>query len=214
MYIGDLEQDLPPLWGAARVGRLDDTFRVESPRAIAMFSRARSRRILLELVARDHSLAELASATGLSLSLLHYHVNRMRALGLVEVTAVGERSGRAVKRYRAVARAFLVPSHLAANSGETALAHELRAGLERDRALQAEAGVTYFVDPDGKHRMTRSSGAPNPRSFEVWAALSLSRSQAEALARDVRSLFATYADAPASAAPRTIAYCAFTERTG
>jgi DNA-binding transcriptional ArsR family regulator len=193
---------------------LDETLKVNSRRAAAIFSRARSRRILLELVAKEQSLGELASATALSLSLLHYHVSRMRALGLVEVTAVGERSGRAVKRYRAVSRAFLVPSRLAADSGDTALARELQVGLERDRALQADAGVTYFVDRDGKHRMRRSYDDPNPRSFEVWAALSLSRSQAEALARDVRSLFARYANAPASASSPTIAYCAFTKRRG
>ena len=123
-----------------------------------------------------------------------------------------ERSGRAVKRYRAVARAFFVPSHLSTDAGGTALFRELQAGLERDRARRGDAGMTYFIDDDGKPRMARIDDGASPGGLELWTTLSLTARQAEALARDLKALFATYADAPARDAPRRLAYCAFTER--
>ena len=191
---------------------MNESLKIGSTQAAAAFEHPRSRRIVLELVANEQSLQQLARATGLSLSLLHYHVGRLRALGLIEIAREARRPGRPVKRYRAVARRFFVPASLAAHGAGEALARELRAALERDRVRRDHAGVDYFVDDAGAHRMRRVPGPSGHSAFEAWITLSLTPRDAKSLGDEIRALFARYADGGGGAARQTLAYCAFAER--
>jgi DNA-binding transcriptional ArsR family regulator len=189
-----------------------ETLRIVSRNAAAALNHARARQIVLELVANELSLQELANATGLSLSLLHYHVTRLRALGLVRIAKKDRRPGRSVNRYRAVARRFVVPAQLAKDSHGDALARELRAGLDRERATGNAAGVAYFVDATGVHRMRRLLSQGQNSAFEVWFRLFLSSHDGEQLANDIRALFTRYSQRRDARGRPVLAYCAFAAR--
>lgn len=189
-----------------------EMLKIDSRQAAAALEHPRSRQIVLEVVAEERSLQQLADATGLSLSLLHYHVTRLRRLGLVKITRKDRRAGRHVKRYRAMARRFLVPSRLATDAHADALARELRAGLETDRAACDETGVVYWIDAAGRHRMSRLPMERRSCAFEVWVTLFLTRRDAERLGRDIRSLLARYSRRPRRGARPVIAYSAFAPR--
>ena len=191
---------------------MHETLKIQSAPAAAALEHPTSRRILLELVAQERSLQELARATGLTLSLLHHHVGRLLALGLIEITREERRAGRPVKRYRAVARAFFVPASLGTHGAAAALARELRAGLDRERARRDDAGAAYFVDDAGAPRMRRVRGRGGQGAFEAWVTLSLTPADAENLGDEIRALFARYAHRGGGAARSILAYCAFAER--
>lgn len=189
-----------------------DTLTIRSQAAAAALEHPRVRQIVLEVVADERSLQDLADATGLSLSLLHYHVTRLRRLGLVKVVRHDRRAGRAVKRYRAVARRFLVPAHLAKDTRSEALARELRAGLERDLATRDAAGVVYFVDASGGHRMQRLLTETNNCAFEAWITLFLTPHDTGEFSHAIRTLCARYSQQSGIDAQPVIAYCAFAPR--
>jgi DNA-binding transcriptional ArsR family regulator len=191
---------------------MNDTLKIGSTRAAAVFAHPRSRHIVLELAAEEQSLGDLARATGLSLSLLHYHVGRLRDLRLVDVAREERRAGRPVKRYRAVARTFFVPAGLEARGADDALASELRAALQRDQARSDVTGVAYFVDDAGAHKMRHVGGRGGQGAFEAWVTLSLTPRDAESLGDEIRALFARYANRHGAAARPILAYCAFAER--
>jgi DNA-binding transcriptional ArsR family regulator len=191
---------------------MKDTLKINSTQAAAAFAHPRSRSIVLELAANEQSLQQLARATGMSLNLLHYHVGRLRALGLVVIAREERRPGRPVKRYRAAARRFFVPAGLAAHGAGEALERELRAGLQRDRLRRDDAGAVYFVDDAGAHQVRHVRGLRRQRAFEAWITLSLTARDAENLGEEIKALFARYANHGGGAARRILAYCAFAER--
>jgi DNA-binding transcriptional ArsR family regulator len=189
-----------------------DTLKIESKKVASAFAHPRSRQIVLEVVTGARSLQELADVTGLSLSLLHYHVKRLQRFGLIRVSRTDKRAGRSVKRYRAVAHRFLVPECLTTHARDAALERELRAGLDRERVNGAPGGVAYFVDAAGVPRMTRLPMATERRAFEVWVAMYLSAHDVEELCGELRGLFRRYSQRNRHATQPTIGYCAFAPR--
>jgi DNA-binding transcriptional ArsR family regulator len=189
-----------------------DTLTIESKKAAAALEHPRSRQIILDMVPGARSLQELADATGLSLSLLHYHVKRLQRFGLIRVVRKDKRAGRSVNRYRAVARRFLVPGDLATHGGGAALLRELRAGLDRARARGDNADVVYFVDAAGVPRMLRRPLETKRSAFEVWFALFLTPHDIKALSGELRAMFGRYSQRSSTAAQPVIGYCAFAPR--
>lgn len=189
-----------------------DELTIESKKTASAFGQPRSRQLVLELVSGARSLQELADATGLSLSLLHYHVKRLQRFGLIRVVRKDKRAGRAVCRYRAVARRFLIPADLAPHTGDAALLRELRAALDRERASSGNAGVIYFVDPAGAPRMLRLPNETKRRAFEAWFTLFLTPQDIKALSSDLRTIFGRYSERRGAGAHAAIAYCAFAQR--
>jgi hypothetical protein len=171
---------------------MDERFDIGTPAAAAAFANARSRTVLLALAAEERSLGQLAGTTGLRLNLLHYHVTRLQALGLIEIARSETRPGRPVKIYRAVARAFFVPARL--DGGETGekLSAELRERLALARARSGGEGALYFVGDDGGPRMRRVGGDEPAEAAEYWGLLDLSRTDAAELAAEMKALLGRY----------------------
>jgi DNA-binding transcriptional ArsR family regulator len=189
-----------------------NTLKIESKQVASALEHPRSRQIVLEVVAGARSLQELADVTGLSLSLLHYHVKRLQRFGLIRVSRTDKRAGRPVNRYRAVARRFLVPEYLTTRARDAKLGRELRAGLDRERATEDSAGVAYFVDTTGLPRMTRLPTATERSAFEVWVTAFLSPHDVKELCGEIRALFGRYSQRHPHATQPTIGYCAFAPR--
>jgi DNA-binding transcriptional ArsR family regulator len=165
---------------------------VRTAKAASVFASTRIRNLLLELVGHEHSLKELSVITGMGLSLLHYHLRRLEEFGLIAVARTKSRAGRPVKYYRAAANAFFVPSHLARASAGDALAVELRDCLERVQRMNDGEGTLYSYRLGLGPTMRRIADAAASDSVELWSVLKLSRSQAAALAGELRGLIRRY----------------------
>ncbi|HTA64486.1 MAG TPA: hypothetical protein VK753_03195 [Xanthomonadaceae bacterium] len=190
-----------------------DRIVVSDARAASVFSNMRQRRLLLEFVARESSLQEIALKANLSLNLAHYHVTRFLELGLVETTREQPRSGRVIKRYRAVARSFLVPTYLGSPSPGKQLAAELRASLDRAHVRDPKDGTLYFVDDALSPRMRRVQGRANAaEGIESWHQLVLTKEQARSLADELKALLSRYEGRANGRAANYLAYCALTPR--
>jgi predicted ArsR family transcriptional regulator len=139
----------------------------------------RRRRLLLSLVHQERSLKEAAELNGLPLNLAHYHVSKLVAADLVEITRERKRAGRPVRYYRARYSAYFIPAALLRSRPTDQLARSLAKGLEsaRDRS---GAGLLLDVDDAGRARMREAAGSA-PAPLEVWRRLNVSRKEAEAL---------------------------------
>lgn len=155
------------------------------------------RRILLSLIPRPRSVAELAASEGIELKRLHYHVGALVRIGLLTVTGERRRAGRPIKSYRAVAEAFFVPQGLAEAAPGDALAVELRQSLRMERE-RTHAG-TLFYSEDGRPRMRPVAGRTNASTAfaaEHWQLLRLSKDQAARLLDELARCVAACADQP------------------
>ena len=170
---------------------------ITDERAAAAFGSAPTRAMIFELMKGERSLSELRDGLGMSLSLLHYHVGRLQQLGLVTVSAVKPRSGRAIKTYRAVATEFRVPGSVARRSTGIGLRDELSAAIEQAE-LRHPTDTAYFLDGHGTPRMRRLQTARGSVAHQRWWRLRLTAPAAAELTREVSDLLAKYerADAP------------------
>jgi DNA-binding transcriptional ArsR family regulator len=180
--------------------------RITGAKTASALANARQRFLVLRLAGRELSLQDLSELSGMSLSLLHYHIARLQKLGLVEVAKYEPRSGRSIKYYRATAQAFFVPAHLAPSTGKNDLMAALRAGLERSR--RDGDGVLYSTDEHGAPRMQIVQGKSKVPSAESWLVLHLSRANAQALSDELRSLLARYRERGSGREPHYLIHCA------
>lgn len=173
-----------------------DRLDIESERAAAAFSNTRVRALILHLVGHEHSLTQLRPMTGMGLSLLSYHLQRLLKLGLVDISREAARGGRPIKFYRAVAKTFYVPSHLCLVMPGDNLSVELRANLERARRSNYGEGMLYSYEPDVGPRMRRLQDGASANATEIWSVLKLSTAQAGRLAEEMRALIGRYEAGP------------------
>jgi DNA-binding transcriptional ArsR family regulator len=165
---------------------LSRAYRISDRRAAAALADPLRRRVVLLLALRDRSVTELASAVGVELKRLHYHVESLRRIGLLTVTSERARAGRPIKRYRAVADTFFVPVESMDVTPGARLAEELRGALARLTDASQE-GVLYQVSSKGEFLMRLIQG-PRSKSIpmaERWLVLKLSRLEAQRLAKEV-----------------------------
>jgi hypothetical protein len=181
---------------------------VTSAKAAAAFSTARQRNLVLQLVNRERSLKELADLSRISISLLHYHVGRLQALGLLEVVRYKARSGRPMKIFRSVARVFFVPAHLMSQSPEDELYAELRACADRNRRGAKGDGMLYFVDEHGAPRAQKIRSKAATPWAEFWLAISLSNADAQSLAKEMKLLLSRYERRDAARTRAYVVHCA------
>jgi DNA-binding transcriptional ArsR family regulator len=160
-----------------------------------VFSDPLRRRLVLHLIGRERSLAEIAADTGLDLKRLHYHATVLTELGLLMVAHEKKRAGRPIKMYRASAKAFFVPDDAAHSGPAEVLTAELRRSLAKQRA-RSHAGIVYHMGEDGEPRMqsVQRSPAKGMPAVEHWRVLRLSRLDAERLSKEIEDRFQAYAD--------------------
>jgi hypothetical protein len=91
--------------------------RVDNPAAAEFLVHADSFRFLEPFLARENTISGAVQHTGADHSSVLYRVKRMIELGLLEITDVQARAGRAIKHYRSSADEFFVP--FSATSADT-----------------------------------------------------------------------------------------------
>jgi hypothetical protein len=161
---------------------------VRDRRAADAMMRPWQRHLVLSLIGREASIVELVGESGQSMSAVHYHVTRLRRLGLLKVAALTARAGRAIKRYTAAADVFFVPAALAASRPGAFLERELQEALGD---VQHDIdGTLFYRDSRGgmslrdiPTRRTQPGVAAN-----TWHILDLDAREAADLAADIRRL--------------------------
>ena len=184
-----------------------ENLNVADHRAAAALESPRQRRILLLLVERARSLSELSRLTQAPLNLLHHHVRKLMALGLLRIEREEARSGAPVKLYRATARAFFVPAELMKQVPGASQDAQLRESLARSLALSLQ-GVVYFHDGQGpRMRLVREPGR-RATAAETWLELHLSDAAAGELEQEIRSIFLRFQSRPGKGGRRYLVHAA------
>ncbi|OYX38889.1 MULTISPECIES: winged helix-turn-helix domain-containing protein [unclassified Sphingomonas] len=178
-----------------------DELTIHDPAAAAAMTEPRLHGIVLALVDREQGAVELARQAQMSLSLIGHHLRRLIAFGLIVETRREPRAGRAVARYRAVARSYFVPVELSPRLSGDRLADELRAALDRTR-IRSILGTRYSFESGPRMRLVLDT--PTPGTSELWLRLHLTPDDAAAFAVDVRALFERYRVRDGGAGPRYI----------
>ena len=188
---------------------------VRSPQAAAAFMEPFRRHLILSLVARPASIAELAKTSGISISLAHYHVRRLCELGILKIVSVERRPGRPIRKYAARSAAFFIPDVLRHHGMSAPLTRELDASLERQ--CDAGHGWVAYVDENGAMRMRREPADPitQPR-LDAWKILDLDETTAIELAGELERVLQRYERLQNARKPprRFLVRCALAQRTG
>ncbi len=191
------EADLPP-----------GTHVVSNAKAAAFLSDPEHNGYFSPFLEREVTLSEVALELQVPLNKLHYWVTKMLELGIVHVTRIQKRAGRAVRYYSAVAPAFFVPfSAIPAETFEAQLTLE---DVSRQRRLSsAHARARGELPPHCGTLMARMDGAnsgiriesfPKRRSndltFNVWLERTFRSEDARALLAELRALEEHYSSLP------------------
>ena len=174
----------------------------------------KAQRYLLPFICAELSLSEAARRLGVKPNALLYHIDKLLALGLLEVARVEPRRGRASKVYRASAERFFVPFSLTQADTVQSLSAETSVRSERlfqydlinaEMAFGDDWGVAIYLMEDGSLSidLTTSREHPaedtafilddaHPAVWSCWLEVSLGFEEAKALQRELVTLWERY----------------------
>ncbi len=175
--------------------------------AAAVFASARQRDIVQTLIAEEMSAAALARATHTSLNLLHYHVSKCVALGLIEMVRKKRRAGRAVKHYRATAKAFFVPAEFIAEMPGTGLTRQLRQALD-SRMARTIQGINFTHDGQRARVELVKDPIERPAPLELWLDVRLSKADAQKCAFELKAVIDRFQTCDSKKEPRHLVHVA------
>jgi DNA-binding transcriptional ArsR family regulator len=186
---------------------MQDEMTITTPAAAAVFAAARSRRIVEALIPAALPMSALARTLDMPLSLAHYHVGKLRALGLIRIEREDRRAGRVIKHYRAAAHRFFVPAEHLGELPGFGLDVLLRTALD-DQLARSLHGILFSHDgQQPRMQLIRTEDAPNP-SLELWLDIGLSRADALALIADLRAVIDRYRLRGSATEPRHLVHVA------
>lgn len=180
---------------------------ITDPAAAALLASPTASNIVLTLIGKELSLSELARAIEAPLSLAHYHVAKCVGLGLVSVVRELPRAGRAVKRYRAAAKVFFLPSDLIVEMPDAEMTRRLRAALDRNVAKSLK-GINFTHDGRNSRIELVRDPAARAKGIELWLDVGLGAADTAALIRDLEAVLARYREHDDDSAPRYLVHLA------
>lgn len=178
---------------------------VESDEVGKALTASKAAAFLEPFVGRSRSVSEAAARLGETQQKVHYWVNRLQRLGLLQLTSVTARKGRPIRHYRATSDRFLIPAERVPVGYFRATAIE-QAGLLQ-RALEgAQPGLVHDSDvlvsfgDDGAVSIDRVLADPSNRVLDDNSAavlhnqliLRLTSADAKQLQRDLWTLVQQY----------------------
>lgn len=187
--------------------RMLDSITLENRSAAAAFASPQKRMILQSLIGAELTLGDLRRPTGMSLSLLHYHVGGLAALGLVAVVREEPRAGRPVRHFRATARSFFVPAEHLVKAPGTGLTWLLRDRLDQCLARSLQ-GISFTHD-GLNHRAHLHTDPDHPSTaLELWIDAGLDAADASNLAADLQAIVDRYRARAKPGQPRHLVHVA------
>ena len=187
---------------------------IEDPDAASVLADVEQRRYLLPFIREELSLSEAARRLNVKPTALLYHINKLLALGLLEVSQVKPRKGRSSKLYRASAERFFIPFSL--TQAATVQSLSLGTSLRFERAFQHDLigaemdigddwGIAIYVMNDGglsvdlttsrEHPAEETAfvlAADHPAVWSSWLELNLSFKEAKSLQKELVDLWSRY----------------------
>lgn len=187
---------------------------VEDADAARVLADPEKRRHLLPFIQKELSLSEAARRLGIKPNALLYHINKLLALGLLEVAQVKPRRGRASKLYRASAERFFIPFSLTQADTVQSLSMETSVRFEKafqDDLISAEMGIVddwgiaIYVMEDGSLSIDLTTSrehpaedtafvlnADHPAVWSCWLEINLGLKEAKTLQRELVTLWERY----------------------
>ena len=174
----------------------------------------KAQRYLLPFIQEELSLSEAARRLGVKPNALLYHIDKLLALGLLEVARVEPSRGRVSKVYRASAERFFVPFSLTRADTVQSLSVETSVRSEKlfqydlinaEMAFGDDWGVAIYPMEDGSLSIDLTTsrehpaedtafilGAAHPAVWSCWLEVSLGLEEAKALQRELVTLWERY----------------------
>lgn len=167
-------------------------FTVRSRAAAAALTDERRLGILALFIPGSLTVAEASAMSRIELKRLHRQVQKLCALGLLEVVGARRRAGRPMKLYRAAAASFIVPDELLPMPFTHGLAAELRESLLR-HDFQPGRGMLFDLGPDGQPRLRRlRETSERPEVLDLWFAFALRPDDLPELKAEIQGLIARF----------------------
>lgn len=189
-------------------------FTVERPDAVKLCLSEQYAPTLEALMLHEWTVSALARHLSQPLHVIFHRVERLQEAELVRVTRLQARAGRAIRHYRAVSEAFLIPyRHTTLSTLEELVSLHSASFQERlNRAVvqaaavlvhnEAEIGLRIFRDgdsvnfdvtPRAEHFDFAELLLPDrPALLLNWGHLHLTRQQAKALQQELTDLYRRY----------------------
>ena len=187
---------------------------IEDTDAARVLADVEKRRYLLPFIREELSLSEAARRLDVKPTALLYHVNKLLALGLLEIAQIKRRKGRASKLYRASAERFFIPFSL--TRADTVESLSTQTSVRSERAFQQDLiaaeievgddwGVAIYVMADGslsidliasREHPTEDTAfilnAHHPAVWSSWLELNLGLEEAKELQKELVDLWNRY----------------------
>lgn len=173
---------------------------VTDPRQAQLLTDPTSKAFFVPFLARELSASQAASELGRDLNTVLYRIKVLLAAGLIEVTREQKRKGRAIKHYRSVYDAYLVPfgltPYISLEERLEAQAVPIFANLIRSYASAVKQSERYgnciVRTPEGDVLTTDFVPELTPAGLPVAysdTVVSLQRSEALGLAEGLHDLY-------------------------
>ena len=187
---------------------------IEDTDAARVLADVEKRRYLLPFIREELSLSEAARRLDVKPTALLYHVNKLLALGLLEVAQVKSRRGRSSKLYRASAERFFIPFSL--TQAATVQSLSLGTNLRFEKAFQHDLisaemdigddwGIAIYVMDDGGLSVDLTTSrehpaedtafilaADHPAIWSCWLEINLGLEEAKTLQHELIALWERY----------------------
>jgi hypothetical protein len=184
--------------------------RLENPEACAMLADREQLRLLGAFLGRENTISSAALELGVNSTKLYKQVQRFLALGLVKISRLERRAGRAIKYYRSSSEQFFIPfrTYPPELIGQQNRQHHTRLfaqGLERvyrqERFTEQDWGAITAQMPGGGVYLSIANSlgqqwsyldADAPAVVSGWNRIQLDFEDAKALQREMSELLLKY----------------------
>lgn len=193
---------------------LNQEFNIETEEAAKVLLDTRYRRVLTFFAAQENTITALARHLEVSVANAYYYVKVLSRLGILNVTTIQKRAGKALRYYTCSADSYFIPNRVAPvesiraffAAAEAPWREQLERSIEQHVYEREEWGLRFFRDDVGN---LHTAFTPQkdwrdwdwlehdflPDGAALFAAvvpLSLKRSQAKALQAELGRLFQKY----------------------
>jgi hypothetical protein len=186
---------------------------IDLPDAAKLLTDLTELRYLEPFFGHERTVKEASDVLKVTIDELYFRVRRALKLGLLKVTNLESRAGRAMKRYRLVADGFYVPFQIVPNLDFEGLVLGFDLQLERilirnvllaghDDSFISSFGVRVYLDDAGRLTADAAKGptepydflaTENPGIYTGWHPLELDYQDAKELQRDLHAVWQKYA---------------------